>query len=197
MTDKARTPDPGSDEEDELDSDFDAGDGPEVGRGSAAAEDLALVMESQRAGIEAALNEQRDKYLRLGAEFDNFRKRAVRDREHAEQHGQRTVVRGLLEALDDLARFAHVDPSNTDVETMVNGAAMVEQKLLKSLAGHGLEVVNPLGAPFDPSVHEAVSTTAAKSEADDHTVAQVYQVGYVFNGQLLRPARVVVQQWAG
>jgi molecular chaperone GrpE len=162
-----------------------------------AAEDLALVIESKRAESEAALAEQREKYLRLAAEYENFRKRAVRDRENAEHSGQASVVRGLLDALDDLARFAHLDPGATDVRTVVDGAALVEQKLLKSLAGHGLELVNPTGQPFDPTFHEAVSTVPATAADEDHLVAQVYQVGYVLRGQLLRPARVVVKQWAG
>ena len=87
-----------------------------------AAEDLALVIESKRAESEAALAEQREKYLRLAAEYENFRKRAVRDRENAEHSGQASVVRGLLDALDDLARFAHLDPGATDVRTVVDGA---------------------------------------------------------------------------
>lgn len=147
--------------------------------------------------LAAALAEQREKLLRLAAEFDNFRKRALRERENAAHHGQGVVIRGLLDALDDLSRFAHVDAWTTEVETMIDGARMVEQKILKSLAGHGLEVVNPLDAAFDPALHEAVSTTSAESPDADHTVSQVYQVGYVFNGQLLRPARVVVRQWSG
>ena len=147
---------------------------------------------------ETLLSEQRDKYLRLAADYDNYRKRAVRDREGAENHGRSTVIRGLLEALDDLARFAHLDAAKTDAATVVSGAAMVEQKLLKSLAGHGLEPINPaVGVRFDPNDHEAVSTAAAASAKEDHTVAQVYQVGYRLAGQLLRPARVVVKQWAG
>lgn len=163
----------------------------------ASADDAALVVESPLAIAEAAVAEQQEKFLRLAAEFDNFRKRAARDREAAEHHGQGVIIRGLLDALDDLARFAHVDPASTDVTTMLHGADMVEQKMLKALAGHGLEVVDPLGRPFDPAVHEAVSTAPAESAESDHVVAQVYQVGYVFKGQLLRPARVVVKQWVG
>lgn len=147
------------------------------------------------AHLEAELADQKDKYLRLAAEYDNFRKRAVRDRQAADFQGMATVIRGLLDPLDDLGRFAHVDPSTVDAATVVQGADMVEKKLLKSLAGHGLELVNPLGEPFDPAVHEAVSTMRAELPEQDHRVAQVYQVGYVFNGQLLRPARVVVAQW--
>lgn len=173
-------------------------DAPTVGPpADATGDDPALAVESPSAIGDAALADQMEKYLRLAAEFDNFRKRAARDRETAEHHGQSVIIRGLLDALDDLARFAHVDPASTDVATMLHGANMVEQKLLKSLAGHGLDVVNPLGRPFDPAVHEAVSTVPAESATADHVVAQVYQVGYVFKGQLLRPARVVVKQWAG
>jgi molecular chaperone GrpE len=147
--------------------------------------------------LEILLAEQKDRYLRLAAEYDNYRKRVMRERESAETHGRSIVVRGLLEALDDLARFAHLDAARTDAGTVIAGAALVEQKLLKSLAGHGLEVINPAGAPFDPAFHEAVSTAPAANAKEDHTIAEVYQVGYTLAGQLLRPARVVVKQWAG
>jgi len=152
---------------------------------------------SQRRDWQRALDEQRDKYLRLAAEYDNFRKRAAKERQEAGWRAHADMARGLLDALDDLARFAHVDPATVDASTVVDGAAMVERKLLKSLSGHGLEIVNPLDHPFDPALHEAVATEPALSPEDDHMVARVYQPGYVFNGQLLRPARVVVKQWNG
>lgn len=146
---------------------------------------------------EQSLAEQREKYLRLAAEYDNFRKRAARERQEAGWRAQGEMVRGIIEALDDLARFAHIDPATVDASTVVQGVEMVERKILKSFAGHGLEVVNPVDHPFDPAVHEAVATEPALSSEDDHLVARVYQPGYVFNGQLLRPARVVVKQWNG
>jgi len=142
-------------------------------------------------------DEQRDKHLRLAAEYDNFRKRAVRERQDAGWRAQGEMVRGLIDALDDLTRFAHVDPATTDAGTVVQGVDMVERKMMKSLAGHGLEVLDPVDHPFDPKVHEAVATEPALSPEDDHMVSKVYQRGYVFNGQLLRPARVVVKQWNG
>ncbi len=147
--------------------------------------------------VEAQLAEQKDKLLRLAAEFDNFKKRSVRERQEAESRGMGLLVRGILEALDDLGRFAHVDPATTDTLTLQQGVEMVEKKVLKSLAGHGLEIVNPVDQPFDPKVQEAITTTPAANAEEDHLVAQVFQVGYVFNGQLLRPARVVVKQWKG
>ncbi len=146
---------------------------------------------------QSAFEDQRDKYLRLAAEYDNFRKRANKEREEAGWRGMGQLISGLVEMLDDLSRFAHVDPSTTDARTLVDGVAMVEKKLLKSLAGHGLEVVNPVDHPFDPNLHEAVSTDPAESAEMDHVVSRVFQSGYVFRGQLLRPARVVVRQWNG
>lgn len=142
------------------------------------------------------LEDQKEKHLRLAAEYDNFRKRTARERLEAERRGQADVVRGLMDALDDLLRFAHVDPATLDSRTLHDGIAMVERKLFKSLAGHGLEVLDPAGHPFDPQLHEAVATQVVGVREEDHLVAQVYQVGYRFHGQLLRPARVVVKQFA-
>ena len=143
------------------------------------------------------LNAQRDKYLRLAAEYENFRKRTTRERQEAHLRGQADMLKGLIEPLDDIGRFAHVDPAVTDSKTLVEGVAMVEKKLAKTLAGHGMEVLNPEGRPFDPALHEAVMTEPAASAEEDHMVARVFQVGYLFNGQLLRPAHVVVKQWNG
>ena len=143
------------------------------------------------------LTEQREKYLRLAAEYDNYRKRSMRERSEAEGRGQSTLIKQLLDPLDDLSRFAHVDPASVDAATIVQGADMVERKLQKVLSGVGVEVIDPVGAPFDPMLHEAVSTEPAQSAAEDHQVSRVFQVGYRHNGQLLRPARVVVKQWNG
>lgn len=149
------------------------------------------------ARLQAALNTERDKHLRLAAEFDNYRKRMIKERQEAGAKGQADLVQGLVEVLDDIMRFAHLDPSTVDSGTVVQGVAMVERKIMKTLSGHGLELIDPAGRPFDPAFHEAVGTEPAASEDEDHLVARVYQPGYVFRGQLLRPARVVVKQWPG
>jgi molecular chaperone GrpE len=143
------------------------------------------------------LEEARDKYLRLAAEFDNYRRRTSKERLDAEARGQAALVSKLLEAIDDLARFAHIDPASTDAATLHKGIEMVEQKMLKVLGAAGLEIINPVDQTFDPKEHEAVTTEPALSAEDDHTVGKVFQNGYRFNGQLLRPARVVVKQWNG
>ena len=149
------------------------------------------------AALASQVAEQKDKYLRLYAEFENFRRRAAKDRQEAEHRGMSHLLKGILDTIDDIARFAHVDPATTDARTLVDGVALVERNLLKSLAGHGLEVVNPVGQPFDPARHEALTTAPAERAEEDGTVAQVYQVGYVLAGTMLRPARVVVRQWNG
>lgn len=140
---------------------------------------------------------ERDRYLRLAAEYDNYRKRSLKERQDAGARAQGDLVRQLIEALDDVARFAHVDPTSTDAATVVQGVDMVEKKLLKALGNAGLEVINPVGETFDPALHEAVATEPTSAKEDDHVVSRVYQPGYVFKSQLLRPARVVVKQWQG
>jgi molecular chaperone GrpE len=143
------------------------------------------------------LDEQRDKYLRLAAEYDNFKKRTARERGETGARAQAELIRHIMDALDDLARFAHVDPDSAEARTVVQGVEMVERKLLKALQSAGLTIVSPENSSFNPELHEAVATEPAASPEDDHVVSRVFQPGYVFNGQLLRPARVVVKQWNG
>ncbi len=172
--------------------DADVGGGGTAPPGSGDASDLSTREDWQR-----LLDEQRDQFLRLAAEYENFRKRSIRERQDAGWRAQGELVSGLIDALDDLSRFAHVDPLSVESKTVVDGASMVEKKIFKSLAGHGLEVISPVDHPFDPALHEAITTVPAMTPDEDHLVAQVYQAGYVFRGQLLRPARVVVKQWNG
>jgi molecular chaperone GrpE len=152
---------------------------------------------SASSDAQRALDEQRDRYLRLAAEYDNFRKRTQKERAESGARAQADLVKQIIDSLDDLSRFSSLDPSATDAATLVKGVDLVEKKLRKALAASGLEMVEALDQPFDPSVHEAVATEPALSSEDDNMVARVYQPGYRFGGQLLRPARVVVKQWNG
>ena len=152
-------------------------------------------VENRISELQRDLTSERDKMLRLAAEFENYRKRVMRERLEAEARGKAELVKDLLEPMDDIARFAHVDPEVTESTTLVEGVAMVERKLEKTMRTAGLEVVNPLNERFDPAKHEAVGTEPAESPEQDGTIGRVYQVGYTFRGQLLRPARVVVRQY--
>lgn len=171
----------------------------DTGRETTTAADRSAEARAEPAEGESSseLTAEREKYLRLAAEYDNYRKRSARERSDAGARAQADLVRQMIEALDDLARFAHVDPRSTDADTIVQGVDMVEKKMMKALGSAGLQVINPVGETFDPALHEAVATEPTSAQEDDHVVARVYQPGYVFNTQLLRPARVVVKQWNG
>lgn len=159
------------------------------------ADDAAAVSPAE-AALKQQLDDQRDKYLRLAAEFDNFRKRVTRERQDVVVRAQGDLIRQLLDSVDDLGRVTSVDAERVDPAALVTGVDAVHKKLLRALSSVGLEVVNPVDQPFNPELHEAVTTERALSPEDDHLIAQVYQPGYVFQGQLLRPARVVVKQWS-
>jgi molecular chaperone GrpE len=168
------------------------------GGGTAAADGSGAAGAASAGSTETSdVASERDRYLRLAAEYDNYRKRSAKERSDAGTRAQADLVRQLVEALDDVARFAHVDPTTTDAATVVQGVDMVEKKLLKTLGSAGLEVINPVGETFDPALHEAVATEPTSAREDDHVVSRVYQPGYLFKSQLLRPARVVVKQWNG
>lgn len=145
------------------------------------------------AALEAELAELKDRYLRLAADYDNFRKRANRERDELRLRSQAELVRRLIEELDDLGRVAHLDPAATAAADVISGIELVERKFLRELGAAGMVVINTVDVPFDPAVHEAVTTIPTEDEAKDHTVAAVFQVGYRFNGTLLRPARVQVR----
>jgi len=166
--------------------------------------DVADGVEGESEPVEAAvealrreLDAQNDRFLRLAAEYDNYRRRTQREQKEVAVRAQADLLRNLLDALDDLDRFAHVDPDTVNPRTVLEGVEMVEKKLAKSLAAAGLEVINPLDQPFDPALHEAMATEPALAPEDDSLVGRVYQLGYVLNGLMLRPARVVVRQWNG
>jgi molecular chaperone GrpE len=168
--------------------------------GDAAAEEAgATAPEADEAGaLDAAaaeLDALRDRYLRLAAEYDNFRKRTARERLELRGRAQADLVAVLLEALDDLGRVAHLDPAVTAAGDVIAGVELVERKLLRQLEAMGLERVSEVDVPFDPNQHEAIGAVPATRAEQDHTVANVVQAGYRFGGQLLRPARVQVRIW--
>ncbi len=134
------------------------------------------------ASLDEQLQEQREKYLRLAAEYDNYRKRVARERQDSASRAQAEMVKAFVDALDDLSRFSHVDPATVDAATIVDGVDLVERKILKALTAAGLQVINPVDQAFDPAWHEAVGTEPALSPEDDHVVARVY------------PARIRVQR---
>jgi molecular chaperone GrpE len=146
----------------------------------------------EMARLSEEFKELNDRYLRMAAEFDNFRKRVARDRAVDGERAKADLLRNILEGLDDLGRIAHLDLTAATVDDVATGVQMVERKLLDELATTGLERITGDGEVFDPNLHEAVGSLPAPDHEQDGQVAQVLQVGYRFGRTLLRPARVLV-----
>jgi molecular chaperone GrpE len=158
----------------------------------AAADAAAEPVVEDIARLEREAAEMKERLLRTAADFDNFRKRAAREKAETWGRAQGDVIQRILEAIDDLGRVAHLDPAQTSAESLHEGVGLVERKLLKLLEGVGLERMDPSGQPFDPNAHEAVMTTPAPTAEQDGSVATVFQAGYRLGDVLLRPARVAV-----
>lgn len=137
-----------------------------------------------------------DRYVRAMADLDNFRRRAVRDKEELRLFGASKILEDLLPVLDNLALgLAAAKQSKADLNTLVGGVDLVLQQLKSALAGHGLKEISPAGQPFDPHLHEAISHQPSPEVKEGH-VLTVVRTGFTLNGRLLRPAAVIVSRGA-
>ena len=173
------------------------GNGPtEVGEIPAAEAPAAgLPVEPVQSALErvsAERDELKDRHLRLAAEYDNFRKRSQRERAEWAERAQAELLAKLLEVLDDLDRVVENGGRSASIDDLHQAVTLVDRKLWKELEKFGLEVLEPEGIPFDPSVHEAISQIPAPAAGKAHTIAMTFQAGYRYKGILLRPARVQV-----
>jgi molecular chaperone GrpE len=134
------------------------------------------------------------KYLELAkrtqADFENYRKRMAREQALAADRGAKKLATELLPALDHLELALKAAAGHEDV---IKGFALVRDELLAALAKSGIQAFSPAGEQFDPNEHEAMAQQPSE-EAESGTVLEVYQQGFRINGQILRPARVVVAQ---
>jgi len=146
--------------------------------------------------LEDEFAELRDRHLRLAAEYDNFRKRAARERDELAARSQAALVVRLLEVLDDLDRLSSEGIGQAS-DVLHEALVLIDRKLRKELEAAGLERVDPAGQPFDPTLHEAVAVLPAPEADLDHVVAATFQIGYRFKGSLIRPARVQVYSAEG
>ena len=105
-------------------------------------------------------------------------------------------MKEILDPIDVISLVSRTSTRGHDSTRWSKAVAMVERKTRQDVAHCRARAVNPVDEPFDPARHEAVGTEPAASPEEDGTVGRVYQIGYTFKGQLLRPARVVVRQYA-
>ncbi|MFH1764159.1 MAG: nucleotide exchange factor GrpE [Gemmatimonadota bacterium] len=148
--------------------------------------------QAELVGVQDELRRMRDQHLRLAADFENHRKRASADLAGVWLRAQAELVRSLVEGLDDLQRVSRFTSEDTTVDALIEGVDLVERNLLKALTEAGLKVLNPEGERFDPNSMEAMMRVATEEDGQDETVHQVFQKGYMFKDQLVRPARVSV-----
>ncbi len=146
---------------------------------------------------ESDLVAERDKYLELAqrtqADFENYRKRAAKDAATAGERAKAGLVRELLPVLDNLERaLATAGGENGDEASVVEGVRLVRADLVGVLERSGVESFDPVGEPFDPTVHEALSTRPAPDGTHPGIVMDVVEKGYRLNDTVLRPARVIV-----
>lgn len=147
----------------------------------------AMELEAEK----ARADENWDRYLRTAAELENFRKRAARDMENARKFAIERFATELLAVKDSLELGLAAAEESADPESLIEGTRSTLKQLAATLERSGVAEVNPEGEPFDPTLHEAM-TTQPSAGVEPDTVLTVYQKGYTLNGRLLRPARVVV-----
>jgi molecular chaperone GrpE len=145
--------------------------------------------------LEQELAEAQDRTLRLAADLENFRKRALKDREEAHHFGHQNLVKDLLPSVDNLERAVdHARKSGEEAASgLLEGVELVLRELHSVLAKHGVIPIEALGQPFDPALHEAMAQVPDGSQPPG-TVVEVFQRGYLLRARLLRPARVVVSK---
>ena len=138
----------------------------------------------------ADLEESHNKYLRLAAESENLRKRTVREVEQARKYAIERFAGELLAVVDSLEMGIDAG-EQASAEALLEGSEATLKLLLNAFGKTGLEQLNPVGEPFDPNLHEAMTMQPSDS-AEPGSVLAVVQKGYQLNGRLLRPARVIV-----
>jgi molecular chaperone GrpE len=146
--------------------------------------------QSGESAAESELEKVKDRFLRLTADFQNFRKRMAQDISHRAVIAKDEFIRELLPVIDNLER-ALTSASNVNQEQLRAGVKMTVQQLQQILRQHGIESAETLGEPFDPHRHEAVGTKCVPSQPD-HSVVEVLQRGYRRENEMIRPAKVVV-----
>ncbi len=138
------------------------------------------------------VSESKDKYLRLFAEFENFKKRNIKERLELMKTAAQGTIKDILPVLDDFDRAKTMAEDDNNSETISEGILMVYDKLYKVLAAKGLTPMESTGAQFDPELHEAISEIPASSEEQKGIIIDTVENGYYLNDKIIRFAKVVV-----
>ncbi len=154
--------------------------------------DEVAELKNQIQKLESEKAEMKDQFLRKAADFDNFRKRLIRDKEDAISFANTSLLTDLIDVLDDFERAEDAARKSKDFDTLANGVDLIEKRLATLLEKKwGLSKYVPLNEAFDPEKHEALMMTESP-DVKEATVAEVFQNGYILHGRVIRHAKVKV-----
>lgn len=157
---------------------------------TALTEEEQLAQELEKANEQ--IEEQKDKYLRLSAEFDNYRKRTVKEKAELILNGGEKSLNSILPVVDDLERALQMMEKATDVTAVKEGVELIYNKFLAVLGQNGVKVIETKDKPLDTDYHEAIAVIPAPSEEQKGKILDCVQTGYTLNDKVLRHAKVVV-----
>lgn len=152
-------------------------------------------LNKQLLDAQAQVEKEKKEYLFLMAEFDNFRKRTVKEKSELIKNAAEGVLKGLLPIVDDFERGLEASAKATDAEDVRKGMELIYQKLIKYLAQNGVKPIESTGKPFDPELHEAIAMVpVGEDESRKGMVIDTPTKGYTLNDKVLRHAKVAVGQ---
>ncbi|WP_308602105.1 nucleotide exchange factor GrpE [uncultured Fibrobacter sp.] len=148
--------------------------------------------EAEIESLKSQLNESKDRYVRLMAEFDNYRRRTAKEQLDIIETANAKLLEKLSEVLDNFERASHPDNNKQkDYDSFAKGIQMIHDQFAKILSDAGLEQLDPVGEPFDPNIHDALMNQPSDTVPESHVV-QVFQKGYRLKNKLLKTAKVIV-----
>ena len=157
-------------------------------------EDELTILEKKVVDLEAQVEKEKKEYLFLMADFDNFRKRTLREKSELIRNGGESVLKGILPIMDDFERAIKASETSDDSEAMKEGMNLIYQKLQKFLQQNGVKEMDPADDTFDTEKHEAISVVPVPDEDKKGKILDTVQKGYTINDKVLRHAKVVVAQ---
>ena len=149
-------------------------------------------LEKELETAQETIEEQKDKYLRLSAEFDNYRKRTMKEKAELILNGGEKSLSSILPVVDDFERAIKTMETATDVQAVKEGVELIYNKLMATLAQNGVKVIETKDQPLNTDYHEAIAVIPAPSEAQKGKILDCVQTGYTLNDKVLRHAKVVV-----
>lgn len=149
-------------------------------------------LEKELETAQETIEEQKDKYLRLSAEFDNYRKRTMKEKAELILNGGEKSLSSILPVVDDFERAIKTMETATDVQAVKEGVELIYNKFMATLAQNGVKVIETKDQPLNTDYHEAIAVIPAPPEAQKGKILDCVQTGYTLNDKVLRHAKVVV-----